>query len=103
MVSGVDYAAQDMERLACNPLPLDPKGFNSKVVIPYGCKIDHIRKAMVDFLDFLGFINQQLYTKQIPRFESFLIINFYFLLITKFKSNLSNDIFSPSRVSNFDN
>jgi hypothetical protein len=64
---------QDLEHLACKPLPLDAKGFNSNSVIPYGCKIDHIRKAMSDFLDFLGFINQQLHTKRIPRLESILM------------------------------
>ena len=64
---------QDLERIACSPRALDPKGFNPKAVIPYGCKIDHIRKAMGDFLDFLGFVNQQLATKKISRLESFLM------------------------------
>ena len=61
---------KELERIACCPLALDPKGFNQKAVIPYGCKIDHIRRAMRDFL---GFINQQLATKKIPRLESFLM------------------------------
>jgi hypothetical protein len=64
---------QDLERIACSPLALDPKGFNPKAVIPYGCRIDHIRRAMRDFLEFLGFINKQLATKNIPRLESFLM------------------------------
>lgn len=66
-------SSHDLERVACIPLPLDPKGFNRKAVIPCGCKIDQVRKAMDDFLDFLGFINQQLNTKRIPRLESFLM------------------------------
>src|SRR5690606_1988828 len=37
------------------------------------CKIEHIKNAMGDFLDFLGFINQQLNTKDMPRLESFLM------------------------------
>ena len=64
---------QDLERIACSPLPIARNGFNSKAVIPYGCKIEHIRKAMGDFLDFLGFVNQQLATRKIPRLESFLM------------------------------
>ncbi len=64
---------QDLERVACSPLAMAPKGFNPKAVIPYGCKIEHIRKAMADFLDFLGFVNQQLATRKIPRLESFLM------------------------------
>ena len=59
--------------IACSPLAIAPKGFNPKAVIPYGCKIEHIRKAMGDFLDFLGFVNQQLATRKILRLESFLM------------------------------
>jgi hypothetical protein len=64
---------QNLELTACAPLPFNPKGFNRKALIPCGCKVEHIRKAMADFLDFLGFINQQLSTKQIPRLEAFLM------------------------------
>jgi hypothetical protein len=65
--------SHDPEALACTPRPLAANGFNPKAVIPYGCTVEHLRQAMQDFLDFLGFINTQLYTKQIPRFESFLM------------------------------
>lgn len=64
---------QDLECIACSPRAIAPKGFNLKAVIPYGCKIEHVRKAMGDFLDFLGFVNQQLATKKILRLESFLM------------------------------
>ena len=64
---------QDLEGFACSPLPVEPNGFNADAVIPYGCKIEHIRKAMGDFLDFLGFVNQQLATRKILRLESFLM------------------------------
>jgi hypothetical protein len=64
---------KDLERIACMPLPLEAKGFNPRAVIPYGCSIEQIRMAMSDFLDFLGFVNQQLSTKRIPRLESFLM------------------------------
>ena len=64
---------KDLERIACVPLPLEARRFNPRVTIPYGCTIQHVRRAMTDFLDFLGFVNQQLRTKQIPRLESFLM------------------------------
>ncbi len=64
---------QNLERIACSPLPVAPNGFNAEAVIPYGCKIEHIKKAMGDFLDFLGFVNQQLATRKIERLESFLM------------------------------
>ena len=91
--------AHDLERLACNPLPLDPKGFNTKSVIPYGCKIKHIRKAMEDFLNFLGFINQQLYTKQIPRFESFLMPANFSSMVGEFMTVIIPK-YCPSLVKN---
>lgn len=62
-----------IERLACQPIPVQESGFNSNAVIPYGCATHHIRQAMTDFIDFLGFINQQLYTKRIPRLETMLM------------------------------
>jgi hypothetical protein len=35
--------------------------------------VAHVRAAMIDFLDFLGFINQQLHTRNMPRLEGFLM------------------------------
>jgi hypothetical protein len=63
----------EAEILACAPVPVDLAGFNPECVLPYGLTTDHIQQAMTDFTDFLGFINQQLRTKQIPRLESFLM------------------------------
>lgn len=62
-----------LELLACTPAPIDPRGFNPNVSLPYGCTIEHIHSSMSEFIDFLGFINQQLYTKGIRRFESMLM------------------------------
>ena len=64
---------RDDETLACTPVPVQKDAFNPKAVIPYGLKISHIRQAMEDFIDFLGFINVQLRTKQIQRLEAFLM------------------------------
>lgn len=61
------------ELAACTPTPLDPDGFNSRAILPHGLTVRHVRSAMGEFLDFLGFINQQLNTKAIPRFETMLM------------------------------
>jgi len=61
------------EKLACIPRTLNPNGFNSNCALPYDLTIDHIKRAMQDFLDFLGFINQQINAKDMPRMESFLL------------------------------
>lgn len=63
----------EWEKVACNPVPLKRGKFNEAAIIPYGCTIDHIYQAMNEFLSFLGFINTQLNTKGIQRFESMLM------------------------------
>ena len=61
------------EALACTPEPLDKGGFNPRAKLPHGLTIDHVRAAMDEYLDFLGFVNNALYTKNIPRLESMLM------------------------------
>jgi len=63
----------DLEKLACAPRPLLKNGFNPDYGLPYGLTTKHIKKSMQDFLDFLGFVNQQLNTRNMPRLESFLM------------------------------
>ena len=58
---------KDLERAALSPKPIDPKGFNPDASLPYGLTTGHIRAAMQDFVDFLGFINGQLATRQMER------------------------------------
>jgi len=41
---------------------------------------------MSDFLDFLGFLNQQLYTRQLPRLESFLMPANFSSIVGEFMS-----------------
>lgn len=62
-----------LERTACTPCPIDIAHFNRKAVIPYGLTVDHIHAAMNEFLGLLGFINDQLYSRQMERLESFLM------------------------------
>lgn len=63
----------DKELMACSPVLVNPNFFNPNCTLPYGLAVEHIRQAMESFVDFLGFINAQLYTKEIPRLESFLM------------------------------
>jgi len=51
------------EERACRPVAINDDGFNSRAKIPCGVRIQHIRKAMDEYLEFLGFINSQLFTK----------------------------------------
>jgi len=55
------------------PLPVVDEGFNQEAEIPYGVTVDHIKKSMVDWVEFLEFLNKQLVTKQIPRLETFIM------------------------------
>lgn len=61
------------EKAACIPAPVDPGKFNPKAELPYGLTVDHVRQAMEDFTDFLGFINAQILGKGIQRLERFLM------------------------------
>ncbi len=63
----------DQESLACKLESINRDYFNLNCILPYGLTVDHLFQAMKDFLDFLGFINQQLHIKGIPRLESFLM------------------------------
>jgi hypothetical protein len=69
----VYHMAKNGEIAACRPHPIDPGAFNREANLPYGLTTAHIMQAMNDFLDFLGFINQQLNSRQIPRLESFIM------------------------------
>jgi len=64
---------EKLEVNACIPQLVQPAGFNPHAVLPYGCTTEHIRLAMNEFINFLGFINQQLHTKEIKRMESMLM------------------------------
>ena len=55
------------------PEPLDPKGFNARAKIPYGVTVEHIRKGMQEFIEFLGFVDGQLCGKEMLRFEEMLM------------------------------
>ena len=58
---------------ACTPRPLNTNGFNPNCALLYGLSPEHVHRAMQEFLDFLGFLNQQLNSREMPRLESFLM------------------------------
>lgn len=58
---------------SCAPVQLRSAGFNPAAVLPYGLDITHVESALNEFLDFLGFINNQLHTRQIARLETMLM------------------------------
>ena len=43
---------------ACQPIPVEVSAFNEEAVLPYGLTVSHLQ----DFISFLGFLNQQLYS-----------------------------------------
>ena len=61
------------EEQACVPIPIEQNKFNAECLLPYGLSVEHVYSAMVDFVQFLGFVNQQLRTRDIPRLERFLM------------------------------
>ncbi|RIK79345.1 MAG: hypothetical protein DCC67_10675 [Planctomycetota bacterium] len=72
------------EVAACTPVPVDPNAFNKAASIPYGVTVVHVRKAMEDFIDFLGFINGQLHGRRLERLESFMMPASFSSLVGEF-------------------
>ncbi len=65
--------ASDLEKDACDSVPIDSKGFNPKAKLPCGLNIKHIEASMKEFNDFLCFVNTQLHTKKLERIETMLM------------------------------
>lgn len=88
-----------VERQACTPVPLSLAGFNPRCVLPHGLETGHVRGAMEAFLEFLGFINEQLNSRSMPRLESFMMAANFSSLVGEFmSSNIPR--FCPSLVKN---
>jgi len=77
----------DWEQAACTPHPVHPNGFNPEAEIPYGCTTQHIQLAIDGFIEFLGFINQQLHTKEIERLEVMLMPANFSSIVGEFMSS----------------
>lgn len=76
-----------VEQSACTPITLNANNFNLACMLPYGLQISHVQAAMNDFLDFLGFMNTQLYTKKIVRLESMLMPANFSSIVGEFMSS----------------
>lgn len=63
----------DLEFAACTPRPVRRNRFNHGASLPYGLTIEHLRRTMSDFVEFLGFINQVLNDREIVRLECMLM------------------------------
>jgi hypothetical protein len=80
---------KNAELTACTPVPVDPAGFNPRVSLPNGLTASHVQQAMVEFLDFLGFINAQLNGRGMPRLEAMLMqANFSSMVGEFMKANI---------------
>lgn len=79
--------ATDKEKLACTPHEVDIKGFNPNVQLLHGLKSEHIYSAMKGFTDFLGFINNQLHTKELERLEVMLMPANFSSMVGEFMSS----------------
>jgi hypothetical protein len=75
------------EKTACTPVPLDSAGFNKNAVIPFGCTVKTIQSSMQEFIDFLGFINGQMNTRQIGRLETMLMPANFSSIVGEFMSS----------------
>lgn len=81
------------------PLPVVDAGFNSATVIPYGVTTEHIKKSLTDWIDFLTFMNLQLYSKKIPRLETFIMPASFSSMVGEFM-NMRIPLYCPSIVKN---
>jgi hypothetical protein len=63
----------NLETLACQAKLVEEKDFNQNAILPYGCTNRHIYLAMSELIEFLTFINKQLHSKNLQRFETMLM------------------------------
>lgn len=92
-------AADELEAKACQPVALNPDGFNPRAQIPFGLQVTHIRQGMQEFIDFLGFVNTSLNTKAIPRLEAFLMPASFSSMVGEFM-NAAIPKYCPALVKN---
>jgi hypothetical protein len=66
------------------PMPLNPDAFNPSAYLPYGLQVAHLAAAMHGFLEFLGFINAQLNSRDMTRLELLLMPASFSSLVSEF-------------------
>lgn len=76
--------AKNLEHSACTPIPTSGGGFNPNAELPYGLQLEHLSSAMQSFLDFLKFVNLELYRRKISRLESMLMPANFSSIVSEF-------------------
>jgi hypothetical protein len=77
---------QKKSQLIASPEQPEENGFNQKAVIPFGLSTEHIYKSMMDFSDFMGFIDTELRSQEIARFEDMLTAPNFNSMVREFMS-----------------
>lgn len=90
---------KEIELAACTPYPVHPNGFNLEAKLLYGLTTERLQSAMNDFTNFLGFINLQLHSRKIERFESILMPANFSSIVGEFMSS-SIPQYCPTLVKN---
>lgn len=62
-----------LELAARTPVSVERRFLNPDAIIPHGVTPDHVFAALEEFTDWLGFINTQMGTRNLPRFETMLM------------------------------
>lgn len=89
----------ELESKALLPHRVDRRWLNPVCRLPYNLEVEHIFQAMNDFVDFLGFFNQQLHIKNYPRLETFLMPAGFSSLVGEFM-NITIPRYCHSLVKN---
>ena len=89
----------NLEANACIPESIRTDGFNPACRLPYDLTGSHVQRVMESFVDFLGFLNQQLHSKGLPRLENFLMPANFSSIVGEFM-NLSIPQYCPGLVKN---
>lgn len=90
---------KNLERLACTPTAIKLEDFNPKAQLPYGLTAGQLFSAMNAYLDFLKFINNELYRREIPRLETMLMPANFSSIVGEFMTTTIPK-FCPSLVKN---
>jgi hypothetical protein len=75
-----------MDPALCVPEEAPRERFNNEAKIPFGVTVDHVHAAMREFTNFLGFIDTQLYSKDMARFEEMLMPANFSSIVSEFMS-----------------
>lgn len=79
--------ADDPEATVRAPRPIEPDSFNPFARLPHGLTPASVRAAMVEFHDFLSFVNVQLGQRGLSRLETLLMPANFSSLVGEFVAN----------------